>query len=373
MAEDNKSPRPLLPDEAKWRASISTSELESRMEIHPVNDEAKAQLWQQFVEKHSECSNYHRWGWKQVIENSFHWPTFYLMAEAANTVHGILPLVWQKSRMFGSFLTSLPFLNCGGVVAENKSTKDALVAEAIALAKQLRVEYLELRHSMDPELDLPAKTHKVAMVRPIERDAEKMWAALPHKVRTDIRKGINSSLAADFGGEELLEDFYGVFARNMRDLGTPVYGRNFFCAILRTFPSDSYICIVRHQGRPVAASFLTGYRDTLEAGWSCSLYDYITMKPNMFLYWKVLCFAGERGYRLFDFGRSSIGSGTHRFKKQWGSQEVPLYWVYWVPDNAHLPELNKENPRYRLGIWLWQRLPISVTKLIGPAIVKCLP
>jgi len=351
----------------------SSSELEPNMKIHLANGETEAQLWQQFVENHAECCNYHRWGWKRVIENSFHWRTFYLMSDEGNSVHGILPLVWQKSRMFGSFLTSLPFLNCGGVVAESKPIKDALVAEAIALAKQLRVEHLELRHRLNPELDLPVRTHKVAMVRSIEQEADKMWAALPHKVRTDIRKGINSNLAADFGGRELLDDFYGVFARNMRDLGTPVYSRILFSEILKAFPSDSYICIVRHQGRPVAVSFLLGYRDTIEAAWSSSLYDYISMKPNMFLYWKILCFAGERGYRFFDFGRSSIGSGTHRFKKQWGSQEIPLYWVYWVPDGADLPELNNENPRYRFAIRLWQKLPVSVTKLIGPSIVKCLP
>ena len=99
------------------------------MKLHLASDEAEAQLWEQFVENHAECSNYHRWGWKQVIENSFHWPTYYLMLEEANSIRGILPLVWQRSRMFGSFLTSLPFLNCGGVVAETKATKDALAAK----------------------------------------------------------------------------------------------------------------------------------------------------------------------------------------------------------------------------------------------------
>ena len=342
------------------------------MKIRLAKDEADAQLWRQFVEDHIECSNYHRWGWRQVIENSFHWPTFYLMAEEDNRIHGILPLIWQKSWMFGSFLTSLPFLNCGGVIAESQAAKKALVAEAIALARQLRVKHLELRHRLNPELGLPTRTHKVAVVRRVE-PTETMWAALPHKVRTDIRKGIKSDLEADFGGKELLDAFYGVFARNMRNLGTPVYGRNFFSEILKTFSDDTYICIVRHQGKPVAVSFLTGYRGTLEAAWSSSLYSYVSMKPNMFLYWKILCFAGERGYEVFDFGRSTVGSGTHRFKKQWGSHEVPLYWAYWVPEGAGLPDLNKENPRYRLAIWLWQRLPVPVTKLLGPAIVKCLP
>ena len=343
------------------------------MNIHPAKSETDAPVWERFVTQHAECSNYHRWGWKQVIEKSFHWPTFYLMAEEGEVVRGILPLVWQKSRMFGSFVTSLPFLNCGGVVAESKSIKDALVSEAVTLTKQVRADYLELRHRSDPELDLPFKTHKVAMVMPVASKEEPMWASLPHKVRTDIRKSMKAGLEAEFGGPELLGTFYEIFAKNMRDLGTPVYGKGLFSEIFSAFPNDSYICIVRYQDRAIATSFLSGYRDTIEALWSSSLYEFAPMKPNMFLYWRILCFAGERGYRVFDFGRSSVGSGTHRFKKQWGSQEIPLHWAYWVPDGAALPEVNNENPRYQFAIRVWQKLPVSVTKLIGPPIVRCLP
>lgn len=343
------------------------------LQVELASDSAHSQSWREFVETHAVCSNYHRWGWKQVIEETFDWPAFYLVANSANKIQGVLPVVWQKSRLFGSFLTSLPFLNGGGLVAETPAAKNALLAEAVALAQRLRVRYLELRHRSDPELDLPTKTHKVAMILPVQQDTEKMWAALPHKVRTDIRKGMKSGLTAEFGGQQLLDDFYDVFARNMRDLGTPVYSRSFFANMLRVFPEDNFICLVRHQNTPVAASFLMGYRQTIEAGWSSSRYDYLSMRPNMFLYWQILCFAAQRGFREFDFGRSSVGSGTHRFKQQWGSQERPLYWSYWVPKDAELPEVNKENPRYHLAIRLWQKLPVAVTKLIGPSIVKCLP
>jgi len=343
------------------------------MKVCLAEGKSDASLWDQFVEEHCECTNCHRWAWKRVIETSLRWPTFYLVAGEAPRITGILPLVWQKSRMFGSFLTSMPFLNAGGIVGEDKEAKDALLAEAIKLAKQLRVKYLELRQRGGSGLDLPMKMHKVAMVLPLQAEAETMWSSLPHKVRTDVRKAMNSGLMSEFGGEELLSDFYEVFARNMRELGTPVYSQAFFSAILKNFPTDSYICVVRHDGRAVATSFLTGYRQTLEAVWSSSLYDYIHLKPNMFLYWKIVCFAGERGYQFFDFGRSSLGSGTHRFKKQWGTQEIPLYWAYWVPDGNPLPELNKENVRYRFAIKLWQKLPLPLTKLIGPAIVRCLP
>jgi serine/alanine adding enzyme len=343
------------------------------MNILKANNARDARAWEEFVNQRADCSNYHRWGWKQVIENSFRWPTFYLIAEDAEKIHGILPLVWQKSKVFGSFFTSLPFLNCGGVVAEEQSVKEALVAEAIAIAKRNSADYLELRQRSNPELSLPTKTHKVAMILPVEPDSEVMFAGLPHKVRTDIRKAMKSGLEAQFGGFEVLDVFYEIFAKNMRELGTPVYGRKLFAEILKAFPKDSYICVVRHEGKPVAVSFLSEYQGTIEALWSSSLYEFASLKPNMFLYWSILCFAGQKGFRFFDFGRSSVGSGTHRFKKQWGSQEVPLYWVYWVPDGAALPEVNTENPRYQLAIRMWQKLPVSLTKVIGPPIVRRLP
>jgi FemAB-related protein (PEP-CTERM system-associated) len=343
------------------------------MNIRLANQPKDPQLWDDFVERSPDGSNYHRWNWKRVIEESFHWPTFYFLAEENGVIQGILPIVWQKSWVFGSFLTSLPFLNGGGILATKETAKDGLVAEATALAKGLRVDHLELRHRVDPRLTLPTKLHKVAMILQVDADSEKMWSALSHKVRTDIRKGIKSGLAAELGGQELLNDFYEVFARNMRDLGTPVYSRGFFRTTLSAFPNENFICVVRHKGKPVAASFLLGYRQTVEAGWSAARYDYLAMRPNMFLYWNILDFAARRGYREFDFGRSSVGSGTYRFKKQWGARELSLFWAYWVPNGAKLPEVNKENPRYELAIKCWQKLPVSFTKLLGPSIVKCLP
>lgn len=343
------------------------------MNIRQASDAKDAAVWEEFVEQNADCGNYHRWGWKQIIENSFRWPTFYLMAEDSGRVCGVLPLVWQKSTLFGSFITSLPFLNSGGVVAENRNIKQMLVAEAIDIAKQKGVDYLELRQRANPELDLPTKTHKVAMVLPLKPDSEAMWAALPHKVRTDLRKSMKSGLEAEFGGENLLDIFYDIFARNMRELGTPVYARKLFAEILKTFPQHTHICAIRHNGNPIATSFLSEYRGAMEAIWSSSLYEFSSLKPNMFLYWSILGYAGKKGFHCFDFGRSSVGSGTHRFKKQWGAEEVPLHWVYWVPEGKALPEVNNENPRYQLAIRVWQKLPLGLTKLIGPSIVKCLP
>ncbi|MCL6481445.1 MAG: FemAB family PEP-CTERM system-associated protein [Firmicutes bacterium] len=345
----------------------------ARPEIVRVVQPGLGHAWEEFVHREAAATCYHRWGWKQVIEQAFRWPTYYLMARDGGQVTGVLPLVWQKSLLFGSFLTSLPFLNGGGIVASDSAAEQSLLQAAIGLAEELGVQHLELRQRTEPGWNLPTRTHKVALLRALQPDVEQMFAALPHKVRTDIRKSTSYGLQAELGGRELLDAFYGVFGRNMRDLGTPVYSRRFFEHMLAVFPHDSFICVVRHKGTPIAGSFLTAFRDTVEAGWSASLYGYLHMKPNMFLYWSLLAEMGRRGYRWFDFGRSTIGSGTYRFKKQWGTTEQPLYWSYWTRAGQPLPELNPENPRYRLAIRLWQKLPLAVTNRIGPHIVRCLP
>jgi len=334
---------------------------------------ADGENWQEFVAAHPDCTNYHQWGWKSVIEKSFGWPTFYLMEVENKRVRGILPLVSQKSLLFGNFLTSMPFLNAGGIVAESSAVEQTLVAEAARIAARLKAQYVELRHRQDHALGLVQKTNKVTVVLPICSDQDRMWKALDTKIRTKVRKSMNLGLKAEFGGGEMLGPFYDIFAENMRDLGTPVYAKDFFSNILETFPDDTHICVVRHEGTAIAASFLSGYRDRIEAVWSSSIRKYLSLKPNMFLYWNLFCFAGQHNYKLFDFGRSTVGSGTHDFKLQWGAETVPLFWDYWLPPGGTLPGLNPDNPKYKLAIRFWQKLPVPVTRLIGPRIVRCLP
>jgi serine/alanine adding enzyme len=343
------------------------------MRVFQPSNAENGKLWEEFVDANPSSTNYHRWKWKQVIERSFGWPTHYCMAEEDGRVQGVLPLVWQKSRLFGSFMTSLPFLNAGGILANNEMAEKALLEEAVRLTKNAGAKYLELRHREEHQLELPTKTNKITLVLPVCTDQEKMWKDMGTKMRTKVRKSLSFGMTSEIGGIELLDDFYRIFSQNMRDLGTPVYGRNFFAEILRAFPEDTFICVVRHEKNAVAVSLLSGYRDRIEAIWSSSGQEYLSLKPNFYLYWNLLCFAGQRGYQLFDFGRSSVNSGTHEFKSQWGAQAQQLYWDYWVPNGGVLPELNPQNPKYRAAIWLWQKLPVPVTRLIGPRIVRCLP
>ncbi|MEX2475902.1 GNAT family N-acetyltransferase, partial [Marinobacter sp.] len=192
-------------------------------------------------------------------------------------------------------------------------------------------------------------------------------------IRAQIRRGERELTEYKVGGEELLDAFYRVFAINMRDLGTPVYGKDFFRNLLRALPKQSWLVVVRVDNHAVGCAFLTGYRGRMEIPWASTLRSHNHTGVNRAMYWHILQFAIERGYGVFDFGRCSESSGTYRFKQQWGAQPLPLCWDYLLPEGGRLPALTPDNPKFRLLIAAWQRLPVWLANLIGPHIVKDLP
>jgi FemAB-related protein (PEP-CTERM system-associated) len=197
--------------------------------------------------------------------------------------------------------------------------------------------------------------------------------AFPSKLRSQIRRPQKEGMTARVGGIELLGEFYRVFSRNMRDLGTPVYGKAFFRTILETFPKETAICSVSWNENVVAAGLVYAFREVIEIPWASSDRRYDRLSPNMLLYSTVLEYACQHGYKVFDFGRSSVDSGTYRFKQQWGAQQHQLYWYYWLAAGQDIPQLNPENPKYKAAIALWQYLPLPLTNFLGPHIVKYLP
>jgi FemAB-related protein (PEP-CTERM system-associated) len=220
---------------------------------------------------------------------------------------------------------------------------------------------------------LPTKTHKVAMRLDLPISSDELWKALGAKLRNQVQKPRKADIRVSFGREEALNAFYQVFTANMRDLGTPVYPKTFFRNILDRFPQQTWIAAAHLGDRPVAAGFLAGFKDRLEIPWASSLRTSNHLGANMLLYWSCLEFAIERGYRVFDFGRSTPGEGTYRFKEQWGARPHSLFWHYWLPEGARIPDVNPDNPKYRAAIAVWQRLPLAVTRTLGPHIVKYIP
>lgn len=313
-------------------------------------------------------------GWLHVLARGLGYRVYCLEAtDVADTV-GILPLAHVQSLLFGRFLVSLPYLNYGGLIADNDSAARLLIDRAVELADRLDVRYLELRHEWawdHPSLGHQSTT-KVHMRLPLARTGSAMWEQLPAKVRNQVRKGTKLGLEVDWGGEALLPEFYDVFNQNMRDLGTPVYGACLFREILRQFPDRAEICVIRHQSQAVAAGLLLHGWGTAEVPSASSLRRFNHTNANMLLYWCLLERAIQRGHELFDFGRCSIDSPTYRFKKQWGASRCPAEWQYYLRRGG-INDVKVSNSKYRSFIWAWKKLPAPLTRLIGPRIIRGIP
>jgi serine/alanine adding enzyme len=337
--------------------------------------EKDRERWNNFVMSAGNSSCYHLTGWKNVIERSFGHKSYYLLAEdMENKVRGILPLVQLKSALFGNFIISLPYFNYGGICSDNEEISNILLTEASGIASEKNVEHIELRHAHLISNGLPVKTSKISMRLELPQKAEELFNSFSSKLRSQIKRPEKVGMYVKSGREEELESFYDVFSTNMRDLGTPVYSKEFFNNILKEFPETTRInTVYTKMGDPVASGFLVGFKEILEIPWASSLRNYNQHSPNMLLYWSVLKFACENGYKVFDFGRSTTGEGTCKFKEQWGAKPIQLYWHYWMRDGGPLPEINPKNPKYQLAIKIWQKLPVSLTRFLGPRIVKNLP
>jgi FemAB-related protein (PEP-CTERM system-associated) len=235
------------------------------------------------------------------------------------------------------------------------------------------VSHLELRAAREHELDLPVRSDKVSMRLPLPETPDELWSSIGSKLRAQVKRPRKEGAEVVLGGPEMIPEFYAVFSRNMRDLGTPVYPRRWFEEVFDAFAEQGRIAVVRVEGTPAAAGFLLGHRTIMEIPWASALREYNRIAVNMLLYWAVLEYSIEQGYETFDFGRSSMDAGTYRFKKQWGAEPHPLYWYYWMRDGGELPGLTPNNPKYRLAIRAWQRLPLPVANWLGPKIVKGLP
>ena len=269
-------------------------------------------------------------------------------------------------------MVSLPFFNYGGVIAENELIREKLVQAAISVSSDIGLSHIEFRDTR-PFDGLPVREDKVAMWLDLPDSEDALAKSLGAKRRSQIKRPQREHPTVLKGGAELLDDFYRVFSQNMRDLGTPVYSKVMFHEILHRFPKEAQIIVIRVEGQPAAVAFLFHHREITEVPWASTMRKFNAISINMLLYWEVLCESIQRGSSIFDFGRSTLDSGTYRFKKQWGAKPVQLYWHYALGAGQEMPSLSPSSGKYDLAIKVWQHLPLWLTKIVGPQIVRNLP
>lgn len=411
-----------MPASEEYRASTGKV-----LRIRPMRPDDAA-LWDRYVLLHPASNLYQLSGWKAVIERAYGHRTHYLLAEesdnfpdspsplgasgkefdrasakaairmgeapssgppnpSGSVIVGILPLVHIKHVFFGNSLISIPFFDFAGILANNVQIEKDLLREAAALAKASGARAVELRHiqplealsSLEQEAGDDAlngsrcvtRSHKVRMTLDLPETSDELMKSFRSKLRSQIMKPIKGGLHAKIGGLELLDDFYRVFSINMRDLGSPVHSRSLLYHVLTVFPEKSRIIMAYKDSQPLAGSVVIAFRDVMENPWASSLRAHSKLSPNMLLYWTMLRHACDNGCRQFDFGRSTPGEGTFKFKEQWGAAPTPLHWHFFPLAGQSMDDgAGDEGGKRKIMVECWCRLPVWLTRIIGPHVRK---
>jgi FemAB-related protein (PEP-CTERM system-associated) len=326
-----------------------------------------------FVRQSEGAKLCHLPAWSRMVEKAFGHKGDYLVARDGGRVCGVLPLTHVRSRLFGNRLMSQPFSDYGGPLATDSAVLEALYHRAVEIAAEAGCASMELRNTRALPYELHLRTDKISMCLPLAEDSEVVWKELRHKTRNRIRKAQGAGLTVVWGGLELLDEFYRMWTLRMHELGTPCYPRKLFTAILETFPEGTRIFLARRDGATAAGLFAYTFEGWVQSCWGAALRAYDAIGPNYILNWAAIEHYGREGMKWFDFGRSTVGSGQHTFKERWGATPIPLCWQYWTP-HGDAPALTRpEDPRYHRQVQIWKRLPLWVSRVVGPVISPALP
>ena len=357
-----------MPADALLRAQAAAAEPSSpALRLLASGGEAR---WDAYVLAHPAATFFHRAGWQRVIEQAFGHRTWFYYTEEEGRITGVLPLAQVKSRLFGHSLASLPFCAYGGIVADNDAARARLDAAARELARQLGVDALEYRNLAPSHPEWPTKSLYVTFRKAIDPDPEKNLNAIPRKQRAMVRKGIKAGLASE--DDAGIERFYSVYAHNVHRHGTPALPRRYFRLLREVFGGDCSVLLVTKDSAIVSAVLSFRFRNEILPYYAGDLPAARDLAANDFKYWELMRKSAEAGCTLFDYGRSKLDTGPYHFKKNWGFVPQPLYYEYDLVRATAVPEVNPLNPKYRLFIAAWRRLPLAVANTLGPYLVRSL-
>ena len=328
--------------------------------------------WDAFVRTADEGTPFHLTPWKRAVEQAFGLRAHYLMARRGRTIEGVLPLFEVRGLMGGRALVSVPYAVYGGICALTMAARHALLEAAIELARRRGAAYIELRQKRDQGLGLPTKSRYVTFARTIAKTDEENLEAIPRKQRRMTRQGLKFGLRAEIGREHI-DEFYEIYAHSLHNLGSPVFPRALVAGVHEAFEKESQLLTVWKDDRMVAGVMTLFFEDQVLPYYGGAYRDAFAYAVNDFMYWELMRYSAARGYRVFDFGRSREGTGPYDFKRHWGFEPVPLPYQYVMMHGQPLPDLSPSNPKFELAQRVWKRLPLGVTKVLGPWLTRYLP
>lgn len=332
-------------------------------------EDSLAVAWDAYVMAHPAGTFFHLSGWQRVLQNALGHRTHFLVAEQDGAVCGVLPLVHTKSLLFGNNLSSMAFSAHAGPLTSAPEAQAQLYAAASRRARELAVGAIEYRLSAPSGLPRVTKHLYENFSKPIHADADANMQAIRSKQRNVIRKGIKNGLVGRLGD---LPSFYAVYAESVRNLGTPVFPRGLFDAIAATFGDAVEVVIADLEGRPISAAMNFYFREQVCPYYWGGTHAARGLSGNDFLAWEVIGRAAARGCNVFDFGRSKRDTGPYQWKLNLGFEPAPLFYEYELINASAMPDINPMNPKYRLFIDCWKRLPLPLASVVGPWLSRSL-
>ncbi|MFO6424962.1 FemAB family XrtA/PEP-CTERM system-associated protein [Motilimonas sp. KMU-193] len=324
--------------------------------------------WDEFVLSHPEGEFFHLSGWQQIFEQVYHHPCWFYYVEEQGRILGILPLTQIKSWLFGNKLISLPFSVCAGVLSIDPDATQLLLWQAKSLGESLNVDCIELRHRRETLPDWLTKPSHENFACELAASPEQILAGIKKKQRAVVRQSLANGL--NYQIETNIEPFYSIYSESVRNLGTPVFAKAYFEALLQTFPEYIDILTVSSQGKPVSSVMSFYFKHQVMPFYGGGTPLARDLKSNDYMYYQLMCHGAQQGMVKFDFGRSKLGSGAHAYKKHWGMAAQPLFYESYLVKGQELPNISPNNPKYQLFIKAWKKLPLPISRALGPVLAK---
>jgi FemAB-related protein (PEP-CTERM system-associated) len=337
-----------------------------------TDDARDAEAWDRFVRSSADGTIFHTTAWKRIVQDVFHHVPRYVLAVDGDDIKGVLPLFEVRGLLTGRVLVSTPYAVYGGLCTTDPEAASALLSVSQELSARHRARYVELRQLGSPRGDLPTKELYSTFARPLDPDPEANFAAVPRKQRRMVRQGAKHGLTARQGWE-FLREFYEIFLISRRHLGSPPFPHSLFEAVRDHLGKQAQLLTVWHEERMVSGVISFFHEDRVMPYYGAALPSAFPLAANDFMYWEIMREACLAGYRTFDFGRSRAGSGSYDFKRHWGFEPAPLAYQYLLRAGSSIPNISPSNPKLQLFIRGWKRLPIAVSRRLGPPLTRWLP
>lgn len=325
------------------------------------------------MEQHAQGTPFHLTAWKRCIENTFGYRSYYLVAADGNRIQGVLPLFLVKNLVIKKALISSPFAVYGGALADSNDARTALVDRATELGRELGVEYLELRNGYPEQAVMPPNVDRYAtFTKAVPETEEALFESLPKKTRNMVRKALKTPFTTRIEQEDIT-NFEHLHAVTLRRLGTPCFPKEHFRQILKNFKGLVDIREVLLKDQVMAVSMNFFFRGTMHTYYAAADQSHSALAPNTYMYFDHLRWAGQNGYKTFEFGRSKKGTGPFEFKTHWGTEMRELPYNVVLVRRQEMPNYSPTNSKFSLAINVWKHLPMPVTRMLGPRLIGMFP